>query len=94
MSDGHSIAARERDKFFLWIDGSILHLFFSFSLYFHLYNMSNIFKQLLQDAKELPTLSSKYDSPKLQHNLSQLDKETSLITAKINTASKDKNTLG
>ncbi|GAN03190.1 NIC-domain-containing protein [Mucor ambiguus] len=56
--------------------------------------MSNLFKQLLQDAKELPSLSSKYDSPKLHHNLSQLDKETTLITSKISTDSKDNNALG
>ncbi|KAL9540563.1 hypothetical protein MBANPS3_009615 [Mucor bainieri] len=56
--------------------------------------MSNIFKQLLQDAKELPSLSSKYDSPMLQHDLNQLGKETSLIQAKVNTASTDNNALG
>lgn len=56
--------------------------------------MSNKFKQLLQDAKELPSLSTKYDSPKLQHDLQQLNAETNLITSKVDTSSKDNNALG
>jgi hypothetical protein len=55
--------------------------------------MSNKFKKLLQDSKELPSLSTKYDSPKLQHDLNQLNAESNLIASKID-SSKDNNTMG
>lgn len=79
------IAAENAINFSVWR--------FSFSLTFDT-TMSNKFKQLLQDAKELPSLSTKYDSPKLQHDLQQLNAETNLITSKVDTSSKDNNALG
>ncbi|KAI8645429.1 Nup93/Nic96-domain-containing protein [Parasitella parasitica] len=56
--------------------------------------MSGRFKKLLQDSKELPSLSTKYDSPKLQHDLNQLGTETNLITSKIDASSKGNNVMG